>query len=67
MAYTATDFRKNLFMLLERVAHGETVEVIYKGAVIQLSAQGGARSWGGRDVSMRCCWIPHRSCVATTR
>jgi antitoxin (DNA-binding transcriptional repressor) of toxin-antitoxin stability system len=38
--YTATEFRKNLFTLLERVAHGETVEVSYKKAVIRLSAQG---------------------------
>lgn len=39
MAYTATEFRKNLFSLLERVAHGETVEVTYKAAVIRLSAE----------------------------
>ncbi len=39
MAYTATEFRNNLFSLLERAANGEAVEVSYKGAVIRLSAQ----------------------------
>ena len=40
MTYTATEFRKNLFSLLERVARGETVEVSYKATVIRLSAEG---------------------------
>jgi len=39
MAYTATEFRKHLFSVLERVAQGETVEVTYKASVIRLSAQ----------------------------
>jgi antitoxin (DNA-binding transcriptional repressor) of toxin-antitoxin stability system len=39
MSYTATEFRKNLFSVLERVAHGETVEMSYKTAVIRLSVQ----------------------------
>ena len=39
MAYTATELRKNLFSVLERVAQGETVEVSYKSAVIRISAQ----------------------------
>ena len=38
MAYTATEFRKNLFSLLERAANGESIEVNYKAAVIRLSA-----------------------------
>lgn len=37
-SWTATEFRKHLFPLLERVAKGELVEVTYKGAVIRLSA-----------------------------
>jgi antitoxin (DNA-binding transcriptional repressor) of toxin-antitoxin stability system len=39
MSHPATEFRKSLFSLLERVAHGETVEVSYKTAVIRLSTQ----------------------------
>lgn len=34
---TATEFRKNLFTLLDRVTQGDTVEVNYKSAVISLS------------------------------
>lgn len=39
MAYTATEFRKNLFTLLERTVQGETVEVIYRATVIRVSAE----------------------------
>jgi len=40
MSLTATEFRKHLFATLERVAAGESVEVVYKGATIRLSAYG---------------------------
>ncbi|MGO9096540.1 MAG: type II toxin-antitoxin system prevent-host-death family antitoxin [Bryobacteraceae bacterium] len=36
MKLTATEFRKSLFPLLERALHGETVEVVYRGAVVKL-------------------------------
>ncbi len=36
MKLTATEFRKSLFPLLERALHGETVEVVYRGAIVKL-------------------------------
>ena len=36
MRLTATAFRKNLFPLLERALRGESVEVVYKGAIVKL-------------------------------
>ena len=33
---TATEFRKRLFPLLERVLRGETVEVVYKGHTLKI-------------------------------
>ena len=39
MSVKATEFRKNLFSVLERVSHGETIEVSYKSAIIRLSPQ----------------------------
>jgi hypothetical protein len=33
---TATEFRKNLFGVLERALRGETIEVQYKGATVKL-------------------------------
>lgn len=41
MKVTATDFRKDLFKLLERVLQGEEVEVAYKGATVHVAANGG--------------------------
>jgi hypothetical protein len=40
MSLTATEFRKNLFATLERVAAGDSIDVLYKGATIRLSAHG---------------------------
>ncbi|MGA2433874.1 MAG: hypothetical protein ABSG25_01170 [Bryobacteraceae bacterium] len=36
MKLTATEFRKGLFPLLERALCGESVEVVYKGAIVKL-------------------------------
>ncbi len=33
---TSTEFRKNLFRIVERVLHGEFVEVAHKGRLIRL-------------------------------
>jgi hypothetical protein len=46
MAYTvhmrlsATDFRKNLFTVLEKALAGENVEVVYKGSSLRVSGAG---------------------------
>jgi antitoxin (DNA-binding transcriptional repressor) of toxin-antitoxin stability system len=37
MTVTATEFRKNLFSLLEHVLHGETLEVRYKGSLVRIA------------------------------
>ena len=37
MSLTATDFRKNLFQVLDRALQGEAVEVNYKGAKLRLT------------------------------
>jgi prevent-host-death family protein len=36
MALNATDFRKNLFQVLDRAVQGEAVEITYKGAKLRL-------------------------------
>jgi antitoxin (DNA-binding transcriptional repressor) of toxin-antitoxin stability system len=36
MTVNATEFRKNLFALLERVVEGETLEVRYKGSAVRI-------------------------------
>jgi hypothetical protein len=36
----ATDFRKNLFAVLERALNGENVEVVYKGSSLRVSGTG---------------------------
>jgi antitoxin (DNA-binding transcriptional repressor) of toxin-antitoxin stability system len=38
MAITASDFRKNLFRLLDRAIRGEPVDVEYKGVRLKVSA-----------------------------
>ena len=40
MTVTATEFRKNLFALLEQVVRGESIEVRYKGKALRLSPAG---------------------------
>jgi antitoxin (DNA-binding transcriptional repressor) of toxin-antitoxin stability system len=37
MTVTVTDFRKNLFQIMDRVANGELVEVVHRGNRIRLS------------------------------
>jgi antitoxin (DNA-binding transcriptional repressor) of toxin-antitoxin stability system len=37
MTVTATEFRKNLFALLEQVVRGETIEVRYKGSSVRIA------------------------------
>lgn len=34
---TATDFRKNLFQLVERALHGELIEIVHKNRTIRLT------------------------------
>jgi len=36
MRVTVTEFRKDLFRLVERVIAGETVEFVHRGAIIRL-------------------------------
>jgi antitoxin (DNA-binding transcriptional repressor) of toxin-antitoxin stability system len=43
MKLTATEFRKDLFSVLERVLQGETAEIIYKGSAVRV-APGGSSS-----------------------
>ena len=40
MKVTATEFRKDLFKLLERVLAGEELEVVYKRATVRVGANG---------------------------
>ena len=37
MELKATEFRKNLFQVLDSALHGETVEIIYKGSKLRLA------------------------------
>jgi antitoxin (DNA-binding transcriptional repressor) of toxin-antitoxin stability system len=37
MTVTATDFRKNLFQLVERALNGELIEIVHKNRTIRLS------------------------------
>src|SRR5690349_16397236 len=41
MNVNATEFRKDLFKLLERALGGEAVEVAYKGATVRVAASSG--------------------------
>ncbi len=44
MGITATQFRKDLFTVLEGVSHGDAAEVSYKGATIRIvAAQAGLK------------------------
>jgi antitoxin (DNA-binding transcriptional repressor) of toxin-antitoxin stability system len=36
MQVNATEFRRNLFAVLERALEGETVEILYKGSAVRL-------------------------------
>ena len=38
MKLTATEFRKNLFSVLEEVVRGNSVEVSYKGSSVRISS-----------------------------
>jgi antitoxin (DNA-binding transcriptional repressor) of toxin-antitoxin stability system len=40
MPMSATEFRKNLFTVLERVLAGETVDIVYKGSAVRVTAAG---------------------------
>jgi antitoxin (DNA-binding transcriptional repressor) of toxin-antitoxin stability system len=40
MNMSATEFRKNLFGVLERVIAGETVDIVYKGSSVRVAAGG---------------------------
>ena len=42
MTMTATQFRKDLFKVLEKVLAGETVEIAYKGSSIRVAPRGSA-------------------------
>ena len=37
MVITATDFRKNLFQLVERALNGELIEIVHKNRTIRLA------------------------------
>lgn len=43
MDMNATEFRKNIFDSLERVREGETLEIMYKGTAIKISAVTGSK------------------------
>ncbi len=36
MKVTSTEFRKNLFQIVERALHGELIEIMHKGRLIKL-------------------------------
>ena len=36
MKVTSTEFRKNMFQLVERVLQGELVEIVHKGRLVRL-------------------------------
>jgi antitoxin (DNA-binding transcriptional repressor) of toxin-antitoxin stability system len=50
MKVTITDFRKNLFQIMDRVANGELVEVLHKGNTIRLTLPAPPRSKMSRIV-----------------
>jgi antitoxin (DNA-binding transcriptional repressor) of toxin-antitoxin stability system len=37
MTVTVTDFRKNLFQLVERALNGELIEIVHKNRIIRLA------------------------------
>jgi prevent-host-death family protein len=39
MKVTSTEFRKNMFQLVERVLQGELVEIVHKGRLMRLVSQ----------------------------
>ena len=39
MKVTSTEFRKNLFQLVERAIQGELVEILHKGRLIRLAPE----------------------------
>ena len=43
MELTATDFRKNLFQVLDQALHGEAVEIVYKGSKVRLTPLAGSK------------------------
>lgn len=44
MTLTATDFRKNLFQLVERALNGELIEIVHKNRTIRLTpAEAGSK------------------------
>ncbi|MBZ5576046.1 MAG: hypothetical protein LAP40_05745 [Acidobacteriia bacterium] len=43
---TATEFRKDLFKIMERALQGEPVEVAYKGATVHVAASGATTKLG---------------------
>lgn len=42
MTMTATQFRKDLFKVLEKVLQGESVEIAYRGTAIRVASRGPA-------------------------
>lgn len=47
MELSATDFRKDLFRILDKALHGELVEINYKGSKLRLVAPGGKSKLAG--------------------
>ena len=56
MKLTATEFRKQLFAVLEHVRRGETVEVLYKGSAVRLAPSGSSSKLARakRQNTLRC-------------
>jgi len=56
MRLTATELRKNLFTVLERVVEGETVEIGYKGSSVRItsSSSGSKLARAKRRRALRC-------------
>jgi len=62
MELTATDFRKNLFQILDRALRGEAIEIAYKGSKIRLTPpQGGSKL--ARAVRRNTLLVPFDSIV----
>ena len=56
MTMTATQFRKDLFKVLEKVLEGETVDIAYKGSSIRIAPRGATSKLARakRQNTLRC-------------
>jgi len=65
MEITATNFRKNLFQILDQAARGESIEIAHKGAKLRLVAPVGSKL--SRAVRRRTLLVDPASIVESDR